>query len=145
MGIAKYVLKRLAMSIPLLIVAICINFLIIHSAPGSPVDFILSSGELHLVSKEVLDAIKAEYGLDKPLYMQLFVYITKVLQGNLGYSGRYHQPVIDLVWERLGRTLLFMVPSFVISIVLGILTGIKSSENAYSLSDNVLTILSLLL
>lgn len=145
MGIAKYLLKRLITAIPIFLFAVALNFLIIHSAPGSPVDFILSSGEYHLLTADTVKEIIASYGLDKPLHMQFIIYIAKIFRGDLGYSFTYHIPVSELIWERLGRTLLFVLPSFLISVTLGILVGIKSSEKAYSLADNVFTIVSLLL
>jgi peptide/nickel transport system permease protein len=143
MGIIRYVISRLIIAIPLVIIAICINFTIIHLAPGSPIDFILSSGEVHLITPDYLAAIQAQYGLDKPLWEQLFIYVSKILRGDLGYSYLYSEPVIRLIQEKLANTLFLVVPAFFVALGLGLVTGIKSSEKVYSLGDNINTILAL--
>jgi peptide/nickel transport system permease protein len=144
MGILRYIGKRILLAIPLVLVALTINFTIIHLAPGSPIDFILHSGEIHVMTPEFIEAINKQYGLDKPLWQQLVVYITNTLRGDLGYSYQYHKPVLEIILSRLGVTLLLMIPAFIISLILGVFSGLKSSEHVHSLFDGVNTFTSLI-
>ncbi len=144
MSLFRYVINRILIAIPLVLVAIAINFTIIHLAPGSPIDFILSSGEVHLVTPEFIADITAQYGLDKPIWIQFSIYIQKIFRGDFGYSYQYHRPVLSIIYERLYNTLLLTIPAFIFSVILGILFGIKSSEKVYSLTDNINTIVGLI-
>ena len=115
MGIKKYVITRVLVAVPLIMVAVIINFLIMHTAPGSPVDFILAAEEIHYLTPEMIALLEETYGLNKPLSEQLMIYISKMLKGDFGYSYQYHRPVFDLIYSRLGITLLLTIPSFVCS------------------------------
>ena len=139
-SLRRYVARRTAQTIPLVIGVIVINFTLIHLAPGDPV--VIIAGEQ--ATPERIEFLRSHFGLDKPLYEQLFVYIWNVLNGDLGYSISYQRPVIHLIMERLPNTLLLMFPSFVISSLLGIYLGMISARKPYSTVDNATTIFSLI-
>jgi peptide/nickel transport system permease protein len=134
----KYVIKRILVAIPLVLAIVCMNFVIIHSAPGDPVAFMVSGVEN--ATPQFMALKRAELGLDKPLYVQLFIYLSTILRGDLGYSFIYHRPVADVIAERLQATLLLTFTSFIITLVVGILAGVAASKRPYSRTDALFTI-----
>ena len=137
----RYVMGRLVQAVPLLFVVMTVNFILIHSAPGDPVDLLIGEGG---ASQELIDHIRAEFGLDRPLHVQFFSYVGNVLQLNLGYSLRYRQDVFDLILSRLPASLLLMGTAFVLSSAVGILLGMYAGTRRDSLADRVAVILSIL-
>ena len=83
------------------------------------------------------------YGLDKPLYVQLLLYVRNVVTGDLGYSFYYKQPVLSVILDRVPATLQLMVPAIIFSAIIGVLLGILASRKPYSLSDNAISAFSL--
>jgi ABC-type dipeptide/oligopeptide/nickel transport system permease component len=138
-GVLRYALRRFSQVVPLVFAVIICNFLLTHLAPGDPVDLFLRDG----ASEEVVHTIRSAYGLDKPLYLQLVNYIASVMKGNLGVSFRYNRPVLDLVIEHIPRTLLLMSTSLVIASLFGILLGVLSALKPFTLSDNLIAVVSL--
>lgn len=136
----KYVLHRFTVAVPSIFLAIVFNFLLIHLAPGDPI--MLLTGEF-APSPAYRAAIEAEFGLDKPLWQQLVIYISRVVQLNFGNSIRFRVPVMSLILEKIGATLLLMGTSIIISLILGVALGVIASRKPYSLVDNVATGLSL--
>ncbi len=120
---------------------IVFNFILIHSAPGDPVSYMMQQ---YAATPEYVALIGTSYGLDKPLYEQLFIYLTKVLTGDLGYSFSYHQPVANLILSRIPATLLLVGTALVISTIVGIIAGVVSSTKPYSATDSLISTISLL-
>jgi peptide/nickel transport system permease protein len=134
----KFVIKRILIAIPLVLAIVIMNFIIIHSAPGDPVAFMVSGVENATPAFMALK--RAELGLDKPLYVQLLIYLGTILRGDLGYSFIYHRPVADVIAERLQATLLLTLTSFIITLVVGVLAGVSASKRPYSRTDALFTI-----
>ena len=131
--LTKYIAGRVLQFIPLVFWVIVINFVIIHLAPGDPVIFLAGQYE---ATPEYIAKMRLEFGLDKPLIAQLGVYLWKVLHGDLGYSMRFQQPVLDLILGRVPATLILMISGLLIGSVLGVVLGVvftrrsEFSENA---------------
>lgn len=121
-------------------VIVLINFFLIHTAPGDPVDFLIGSMD---ATEEYLAELRREFGLDKPLWVQLWLYLVKILQFDLGYSLRFRAPVFDLIVGRLPATALLMGTALVVSSVLGILLGAVAARRPYGTADNTATFLAL--
>src|SRR5690554_3856073 len=100
----NYIVRRILILIPVLFGITIVSFLIIHMAPGSPVDLLVDP----TLPEELIEAKKEELGLNDPLYIQYYHWLTNVLQGNLGYSMSTYEPVLDMVVERIGPTMLLM-------------------------------------
>uniref|UniRef100_UPI00339D4D3F ABC transporter permease n=1 Tax=Aquibium sp. A9E412 TaxID=2976767 RepID=UPI00339D4D3F len=132
---------RLASAATLLLCVIVLNFLMIHVAPGDPAAVI--AGEMGGVSEEILAEIRRGYGLDQPLHVQLLRYLGKVATGDLGYSYYYNVPVIDLILERLGPTLLLLFTGLTFAIVVGVLLGVMSALKPDGLLSHAITVISL--
>ena len=142
MSMRKYATSRLIQSLPLIIVIITLNWFIMHLAPGDPVSYLVSGEEY--MPPGYLEVLKERYGLDQPLYVQFWKYLTTVLQGDFGHSYYYKDPVIDVLFLYLPRTILLTATAFLFSLVIGVFAGVTSARKPYSITDNVSTSISLI-
>jgi peptide/nickel transport system permease protein len=134
---ARYIAHRLVLSIPILIGITLFVFMFIALAPGDP----LASWINPEVASdlEVLAALRAEFGLDKPLPIRYVNWLRQVLQGNLGYRTKTFDPVAWSISTRIGPTLLLMGAGLLIGVAFGIPLGIFSALRQYSWIDFTLT------
>jgi peptide/nickel transport system permease protein len=139
-SLTTYIIKRFIQAIPLLFGIVIINFSLVHLAPGDPI--ITLVGEFQ-ISEEYIAAVKQQYGLDKPVHMQLLFYIFNVFKGDFGYSFSFKQPVLDVILDRVPATVLLMVVAILYSTLLGVVFGVLSAKRQYSKTDNFFTLLSL--
>lgn len=135
----KYILKRLFLMIPVLLGISILIFGIIKLSPGDPARMIL--GER--ASREDIVQWRHEMGLDKPVAVQYFDYITNVVKGDFGKSYRTRRPVIEQFARKFPVTLYIALFSTIIAILMGIPTGIISAIKKYSIFDSLSTILAL--
>jgi len=138
--ITNFILRRLFHAIPLLVCVIVFNFILIHLAPGDPIQALV--GEFPAPEAYVAEMRRA-FGLDQPLYVQLLLYLKNVLTGDLGFSFYYRQPVASVILDRVPATLQLMVPALIFSAIVGVLLGILAARKPYSLSDNAISAFSL--
>lgn len=118
--------SRLANAALLLLAVVVLNFTLIQLAPGDPAQVI--AGEMGGASPEVLATIRAQYGLDQPLLVQLGRYVGRAVQGDLGYSFYFNRPVAGLILERLPATALLMFTALACAAVVGTLLGVISAR-----------------
>ncbi len=126
MGASGYILRRLGYGILLLLGVVVLNFLLIHAAPGDPAEVI--AGEMGGATEEMMAQIRADYGLDKPLIVQLGLYLGGVATGDLGTSYFFNQPVIELIGARIVPTILLVVAAQMIAITLGVAMGVLAAR-----------------
>ncbi|MHA2067801.1 MAG: ABC transporter permease, partial [Candidatus Thorarchaeota archaeon] len=138
----SYLLRRLALSIPTFFIAITICFFLIHSAPGSAL-YILVGGGMD-VSDAYLELIAAQFGLDKPLHEQYFIYIGNVFQGNFAFSFTHGLPVLDIILDRLPATLLLMLGSLAVSSLVGVTVGTYVTKKPFGFLDKIVSFFSLI-
>ena len=138
---AKYILRRLVECVPLILGVIVINFILIHLAPGDPTYALIGPFQ---VSEEYLNQVRREFGLDQPLPVQLFNYLSKVLQADLGYSIAFRQPVASLILERVPYTLLLMLTALISASAMGIFLGLVCARKPFSFLDNVSTLVGMI-
>jgi len=122
--LTQYIIKKLLLMIPLLIGLTLIVFLILHLAPGDPVDLMVGPN----VTPEVYENVRNKLGLDKPLYVQYFTFLKNVLRGDLGTSILKNVPVKDLIAERFPITLKLGVLSLLVSFAIAIPIGIQAAK-----------------
>ncbi len=134
----KYVVRRLAVSVPLLFGITIIIFVLANLMPGDAVGAMMTDTS---VSSEVMELQRARLGLDKPMPLRYVLWVGQLLQGNLGSSFISGRPINQLVGERIGPTLELMGISLIFSLIIGITLGIISALKQYSALDYVLTIL----
>lgn len=135
----KYIIKRILIAIPILIGITLIDYAIMCMA-GSPLEMLQGPR----VSEAAVEAKAIALGLDKPFYVQYFVWLGQLLQGNMGYSLKSFQPVSAMVAEHLGPTLLLMGVSMVVGLLISVPAGIYSAIHQYSKGDYTVVTLSFL-
>ncbi len=135
----KYIIKRILIAIPVLIGITIIDYAIMCMA-GSPLEMLQGPR----VSEAAVEAKKIALGLDKPFYIQYFVWLSQLLHGNMGYSIKSYQPVSEMIGSHLGPTLLLMGVSLIVSLLIAVPAGIYSAIRQYSKGDYAVVTLSFL-
>ena len=123
----KYILKRILIAIPVLIGITMIDYGIMCLA-GSPLEMLQGPR----ISEAAVEAKAVALGLDKPVYIQYFVWLGQLLQGNMGYSIKSYQAVSAMIGSHLGPTLLLMGVSLVVGLLIAVPAGIYSAVHQYS-------------
>ncbi|OGC29094.1 diguanylate cyclase [candidate division WOR-1 bacterium RIFOXYB2_FULL_48_7] len=134
----KYIINRLVQFIPLLIGISLISFFIMHLAPGDPTSLFIDPN----VNPQELARVRANWGLDQPLYIQYFLWLKNAVLLDFGRSYTTGQPVINEIAERLPMTLLLMIPAFALSLLITIPLGVLSAVKKNSWFDKGVTIFS---
>jgi peptide/nickel transport system permease protein len=132
-------MRRLVLSIPILLLVTIMVFGLIHLIPGDPVTVILGQE----ATPEVEAALRAELGLDRPLVAQYLTWLGNVLRGDLGRSLVDRTPVIDQIKLRLPITLELTLGTFVIALLIALPAGIISATRRGSVADYSSTLLAL--
>jgi len=121
-----FIVRRLLISLPVILLITMIMYLIINLAPGDPIDMLVGQEGL---SPAEIDRIKISLGLNKPLHERYLKWLGQLAQGNLGFSYLDHQPVLDRIAERLIPTfsLMFFVilGSYVVAVPIGVISAIR--------------------
>ena len=140
-----YILRRVLLMIPTLVVVSILSFIIIQLPPG---DFLSSyvaqlSAQGEYVDQEQLDTLARRYGLGQPVYVQYGKWIHGIVtRGDFGQSMEWQKPVKDLLWERIGLTMVLAVISIMIGWFIAIPIGVYSATHQYSKLDYALTVFS---
>ncbi|MFP3387526.1 ABC transporter permease [Brevibacillus sp. SIMBA_040] len=135
----KLILRRLVDLIPTLLVVATTVFIITRMIPGDPAAVLLGPQ----ASPDEIAKMRESLGLNQPMYLQYIDFLGSLLQGDLGTSLGYHQPVLSLILERFPNTLLLSVCALAIALLIGIPAGIISATKQYSPWDYTVMILSL--
>ncbi|MDT8343686.1 MAG: ABC transporter permease [Thermohalobaculum sp.] len=140
-GRLSLVLRRAVQAIPILLAIIIINFVLLKLAPGDAADVL--AGEAGSATPEYMAELRAKFGLDQPVPVQLAQYVGRVLTLDFGYSFRHEMPVSQLVLNRLGPTLILMVTTIVLAIGSGVLLGLLAATGLNTWRDNLISVLAL--
>ena len=135
----KLIFKRLFDLIPTLFVVATTVFIITRLIPGDPAAVLLGPQ----ASPDEIAKMRETLGLNQPLYLQYVDFLGSLLQGDLGTSLGYNQPVMSLIMERFPNTLLLSACALALSLLIGIPAGIISATKQYSFWDYTVMILSL--
>ena len=141
MGIWRTFAKRVGYGLVLLVAVLVLNFLLITIAPGDIADSI--AGDMGGADAEVIEEIRTRYGLDKPFYVQIWRYLSRVALLDLGHSYFFNVPVTELVLERLPATLLLVFCAQIAAIVVGTLLGVMAAQRPNGVVSLTVTFLSL--
>ena len=141
MQLFQSMMMRVFYAAVLLIAVLVLNFSLMHLAPGDVADTISQS--MGGADQELLDQIRADYGLDQPFLVQLGRYIGGVLRFDLGFSFFYNQPVTDLILERLPATLLLVITAQVLALFIGVMLGVFSARKPNGILSHFVTFLAL--
>ena len=135
-----YVIRRLLALIPVALVVATVAFVLIHLAPGDPASVIAGPD----ATRDDVQRIERQLGLDAPLPVQLVRWYGRLVQGDLGQSIFLRKPVTDAILDRVEPTLLLTVSAIVIAIVIGVPAGVIAARYHNTTTDQVLMVLALL-
>jgi peptide/nickel transport system permease protein len=134
-----YVLRRLLGAIPLLLGIATIIFFVLYLAPGDPTAFYFSPN----IPPEVMEQIRRNLGLDQPLVVQYFRWLTSFFRGDFGYSFAQARPVSDILREAMPNTLILTGTALVLVFLVGVLVGVVQAVRQYSIFDSASSVISL--
>jgi len=123
----KYIVKRLLLSVPLVLGIVTATFFLSHLAPGDPMDMYLEPQRQRQVDPQVLELLRKKYGLDQPIHIQYVAWLKNVAQGDFGESFRYRRPVRNMILEAIPYTLQLTVLAILLNAFVGITLGIISA------------------
>jgi peptide/nickel transport system permease protein len=135
-GLGSYLLKRSIIALLLIFLVATLNFVIIHLTPGGPATIFLLNPHISAAGRKL---ILKQFGLDRPIYVQYEIYIVGMFTGNWGTSYFYNEPALQVIAQRIPVTLLLMVPSLILTIIIGVLFGIVGARKPFSFLDRFLS------
>ncbi len=140
----NYIIRRVLLMIPTLVAISVLIFIIIQLPPGDIITSRLQElqAEGQDISEEQIEALRARYNLNDPLHIQYFKWIGGILVGNMGYSVMYGQSVNNLIWERLGFTLLITFSATLLTWLIAFPVGVYSALRQYSVLDYAATLMA---
>lgn len=138
-NLTSFILRRVVSAIPTLFLVLVVAFVATRLAPGDPIT--LLAGEL--APLELIDELKAKYGLDKPLYVQFFYYLAGLFQGDFGFSYSHRQNVLEVISERIPATVLLVGLSILFALVIGVMIAVISARHPNSILDKLLSSFSM--
>ncbi len=142
----RYIAHRLLIMVPTLIAISFIVFVVIQLPPGDYLTTLIE--ELRELGEPAdlkqIEALRVEYGLDRPFLIQYAGWVAGLVQGDLGYSFEYEQPVADVVGDRLWLSFIVSVATIAFTWIVAFPIGVYSATHQYSWADNSLTFLGFL-
>ncbi|MEX2356492.1 MAG: ABC transporter permease [Thermaerobacterales bacterium] len=132
---SKFLIRRLAQVLPMLVGVSIISFSIMHLAPGDPVQLLTS----RTASTEEIARVRQLYGLDAPVHVQYWRWLSRVAAGDLGRSFVSGRPVLELISERLPATLLLGSVSEILIFAIAVPIGVAAAVRQYSRFDYTVT------
>lgn len=139
--ILRYILMRIIWMIPFLFGVSVVSFLLIQAPPGDYLTtYIAKLGESNeILDQSAIENLRQRFGLDQPIYVQYFKWVSNVLVGDFGMSFEWRQPVSDLVWERMGLTFLLSMSTLLFTWAVAFPIGVYSAVRKYSIGDYIAT------
>lgn len=134
----QLIVRRLLQTLPMLFFVSVVCFTLIKLAPGDPVLSFVTPN----MHAEDIERVRHNLGLDKPAYIQYFLWLKEILQGNFGYSLVNHQPVLDQILDRLPATAGLMGSAIALAVLLAIPLGLVAGANRNRWSDKLINFLS---
>jgi peptide/nickel transport system permease protein len=140
-----YIARRVLIMIPMLFLISIISFVAIQLPPGdyltSYVATLRTQGDS--IEQDAIDAMRERYGLGEPIHVQYIKWISGILlRGDWGQSMEWQKPVKDLIWERLGLTVILSLVALMVSWFVAIPVGVYSATHQYSIPDYIMSIIS---
>lgn len=136
MTLRTYIIARVLLTIPMIFILLTTVFIVMRVLPGDPV-------QLHfekMASPAAVAAMKAQLGLDKPLWVQYFNYLAGLFRGDLGKSMQDYSPVASQIFSAFPATLELAICSMTIAILVGLFLGVESSKAYNKPKDHVIRV-----
>lgn len=142
MGLAGFLLKRLAYMALLVLAVLVLNFMLIRLAPGDPVETL--AGQMGGITEEIRAELRQAYGLDLPMARQLAIYVARIARADLGYSYFFNLPVTSLILDRLPATVLLLLASLALSVSVGTTLGVLAARKPQGLLSQLIVVASVI-
>lgn len=143
-----FILRRLLHMIPTMFVISIIVFVMIQLPPGDFVDSLraqlVEGSGATIADKDAFEQLRKQYHLDQPLYVQYLYWVKGFAKGDFGYSFEWRRPVTELIWERLGLTMVLAFSSMFFVYLFAIPVGIYSARRPNTIGDHLFTSLAVL-
>lgn len=140
MRLLVYIGKRLVLLIPTLIGISLVCFSLVRLLPGNPVYFIVGP----YATPDEIERVKAELGLDEPIYKQYLIYLDDIMHGDLGYAWHTSQPVVNDIKQRLPLTFELGTLSLVFTLLVAVPLGVLSAVRSGSWLDNIARVVAVI-
>lgn len=134
----KYLLKRILQMILVLFIVSILSFLIVHFAPGDPINMYVKPD----MTEDEVEELRTELGLNGTVVEQYFKWLKNILNGNMGISLINNRPVAKQIFEKLPSTILLMGTSFILSILISIPLGLISGYKKNKLADKIISFIT---
>lgn len=141
MNLLRFIGGRLLQALLLILTVVVLNFVLVHAAPGDPVETI--AGASGGMTEEIKAELRKSYGLDQPLPVQLGVYVARIAKLDLGYSYFFNLPVSGLIAERIPATLLLVLSAVLWAFLAGTALGVLAARRPNGWLSQSITVLSL--
>jgi peptide/nickel transport system permease protein len=136
---ATYLVRRLLIAVPTLLLISVVVFTILALAPGDPLAQFAANPD---VPPEVRENIRRQFGLDQPVYVRYLKWLGAMAQGDWGFSFASRVDVLELIFQRVPTTLLVIGTSYLIAIAIALPLGVLTAVRQYSTFDQIVTALS---
>ncbi|MEX1021293.1 MAG: ABC transporter permease [Litorilinea sp.] len=140
---ARYIMRRLILSIPVFLGITFLVYLAINLAPGDPINTMIPFEQIAESTPAEIQAIRESLGLDQPLLIRYGRWLYELAQGNFGRSFQQKAPVADLLQDRIANTLRLAVAALVIALAIGLTSGVIMALKQYSWLDYLLSVFTL--
>ncbi len=135
-----YIIRRLIQAIFILIIVTLVVFFVMRLLPGDPIIiYVAQTAQLEAMPPEMIDSLRAKFGLDKPIMMQWANWVAGIFQGDFGESIFYHEKVSKLMLERFPVTLHLGVLALILGAILGVLAGLLAAIRRGKWLDKIIT------
>ena len=138
----RYVIRRLGYMVVTMVFVIILGFVIIELPPGSYLEFEIEriralGGELGV---EQIRALEIKYGVNDPVYIKFWKWVSGFVRGDFGLSFEYYRPVSELIWNRLGFTMMISIFTLTFQWFVSIFVGVYSATHRYTIPDYIITV-----
>ncbi len=137
-----YIVRRIFYGLIVFLVVTILIFLAMRLLPGDPILIYVVSQDLQNVSPEIMEQLRAEHGLDKPIPVQYINWLGNLFRGDMGDSIHFNEPVTKLISERLPVSLYIAVFSFILAAIFGVTFGVIAGLRRNSKTDTAVTSLA---
>ena len=138
----QYLLRRLALVVPLLLGITVVTFAIINIAPGDPITALINPLEMNVRGAAEIEQMREDLGLNQPIPVRYALWLKELVQGNLGYSIHNNRPVLELIVARLPASLGLTAAALTLAMTVGVALGVFSALRQYSFTDYLLAIVA---
>ena len=137
----RFLFGKIVMAFLTVFITTILVTLLIHLVPGDPVQIMFAQSQGS--TPEQIEEVRRNLGLDKPIYIQYFMYVEKLFQGDLGHTIRGGQPVIEVIFQRLPNTIKLACAAMLIAIIIGLPIGFFAAYKKGTIWDTTVMIVAI--